>query len=445
MQTLVIYNPQPWTSWLEDMARTMYLTLKEMVIQRKWERFYDVQWVTEPRVLAEHVVRAADSALARRRAEFLVSVTSASARPVVPPTETVAHAAQAESQSVDDEFTDDWSKQKYILGLAGTGKSCYLEKVSGCFEPENTNDEWLFLLYGAHNAGYPFPFGAHSYIVVNYEQCTSGWAILENKNYLAVMTRARAVWDYSPRNVAFFRNLLPATTPIHLVPFGYHPCLKLYRSSIHRRPTSTSIENDDDDHKDAVGRVLETKETAETAAAPTEERPVDVLFYGTTHARRTALLKSIREVGVGVEELMSETTASLLFGCDLWKRIRKAKVVVNIHYYPDSILEVSRILPAVANGALVISEASSDPAMDSMYQQICVIVPPKENFAVICKRFCSDEGLRKATARAHFVALTTLLQQSTLFAGSPACSFLFHHVPSKPTALRVEDDTERSD
>lgn len=80
----------------------------------------------------------------------------------------------------------------------------------------------------------------------------------------------------------------------------------------------------------------------------------DVLFYGDINCeRRKNYLEKL-------SERFSVRVVSDLFGKDLRKEMSKAKVIVNIHYYPGALLETTRIWECISLGHLVVSERSSD-------------------------------------------------------------------------------------
>lgn len=84
--------------------------------------------------------------------------------------------------------------------------------------------------------------------------------------------------------------------------------------------------------------------------------PIDILFYGGMNARRECILKHIinrLQTGYGIKI----TVVNRVFGEDLLKLIAKARVVLNIHYYTNSILETDRIHAALQfENVTVVSE-----------------------------------------------------------------------------------------
>lgn len=80
----------------------------------------------------------------------------------------------------------------------------------------------------------------------------------------------------------------------------------------------------------------------------------DVIFYGdVNNARRQAFLAAL-------EKVCKVKVVGNLFGTKLHKVLRKAKLVVNIHYYEGALLETTRLWECLSLGKFVISERSSD-------------------------------------------------------------------------------------
>jgi GR25 family glycosyltransferase involved in LPS biosynthesis len=85
-----------------------------------------------------------------------------------------------------------------------------------------------------------------------------------------------------------------------------------------------------------------------------EEEDVDVLFYGDiNNERRKKYIEALREK-------YSVKVINNLFGEDLAYELSKAKVVVNIHFYENALLETTRIYECLSNNKIIVSEKSSD-------------------------------------------------------------------------------------
>ena len=97
---------------------------------------------------------------------------------------------------------------------------------------------------------------------------------------------------------------------------------------------------------------------ADQAYVGTEAQPekcYDILFYGDANSspRRLALLNALRKH-------FDVHICSEVFGADIISAIRKARCVINIHYYENALLEVPRIQECLSLGTPVVSESAQD-------------------------------------------------------------------------------------
>ena len=80
----------------------------------------------------------------------------------------------------------------------------------------------------------------------------------------------------------------------------------------------------------------------------------DVLFYGDIHSkRRQQLLKQIAED-------FNLKIAFKVWGEQKFEELSKAKIIVNLHYYENALLESTRIFECLNLGKVIISETSTD-------------------------------------------------------------------------------------
>jgi hypothetical protein len=99
-----------------------------------------------------------------------------------------------------------------------------------------------------------------------------------------------------------------------------------------------------------------------------EEGSIDVLFYGSPNSRRNIILGKLKTHLLRRGYNMTAVTG--LFGKDLIDIISKSKVVLNIHFYENSIFENERIHSALRFPRVrVVSERASetDATMDPIY------------------------------------------------------------------------------
>lgn len=154
------------------------------------------------------------------------------------------------------------------------------------------------------------------WILFNAEQI--GCGVGANPDYIE-MLRQYEVWDYSMLNIDALKKL--GVSAQHC-PLGYSPCLE--------------------------------------RVSPREE-DIDVLFYGSINERRKKVLL----------ELQGKCKLHVAFGKhgqELLDLISRAKIVVNIHYYPTAIHEITRTSYLMANKKFVVSEVGRDKELEAPYR-----------------------------------------------------------------------------
>ena len=159
------------------------------------------------------------------------------------------------------------------------------------------------------------------YICYQMEQTiNSRWL---TDQYFAIMRNALAVLDYSLVNVGYFSQYPDIKKKLFYCPIGL---------------TEESV----------------------PSGLPAEEQNYDILFYGDSHCeRRKAMLDELqKDFSVRIE--------TNLFGEAMLDAIRRSKIVINIHYYKDALLETTRIAEILSLGSsIIVSERSNDPDEDN--------------------------------------------------------------------------------
>jgi len=190
----------------------------------------------------------------------------------------------------------------------------------------------------------PILFGAHllppaarldpSAILFNLEQIVPG-ALWVTQDYIERL-RVHRVWDYSARNISAMERL--GIRKLTHVPLG---------------------------HASVLERI------------PRRDEDIDVLFYGVTNERRTAALRRLSDRGWKVSWING------IYGEERDELIARSRIVVNIHFYEESRLELARCLYLLANGRFVLSETSPDAEESGLAGGMA---------------FCAYEGIEEACA-----------------------------------------------
>ncbi|MBS0268647.1 MAG: tetratricopeptide repeat protein [Proteobacteria bacterium] len=191
-------------------------------------------------------------------------------------------------------------------------------------------------------------------VIINLEQLT-GFDVRSRPIYLSLLSRL-AVWDYSVRNIDALRRLTGSPYVRH-VSIGYAPEL--------------------------------------TRTLPQSEQPVDVLFYGSLNARRQAVLVALGAAGLNVKHLFN------VYGEARDRAIAEAKVVLNMHFYQDSIHEIVRTSHLLANRKAVVSECGPHTEIDDDIRNAMLAVPYDE-LVSNCVALVRDEPRRRALEQRAF-------------------------------------------
>lgn len=203
-------------------------------------------------------------------------------------------------------------------------------------------------------------------IIVNLEQL-AGFNVRAQPTYLSLLKRL-TVWDYSARNIEALKEMTSNPRVRHFR-VGYTPKM--------------------------------------TRHLPTAPQTTDVLFYGSLNARRTAVLQALRRAGLRVNHLFS------VYGPERDLAIADAKVVLNLHFYEDSIHEIVRTSYLLANSKAVVSECGPKTEIDDDIREAVVAVPYR-NIIETCVDLVRDEPRRRDIERRGFEIFAKRDQASIL-------------------------------
>lgn len=218
------------------------------------------------------------------------------------------------------------------------------------------SDRGINILFGAHligSQGEADSVPANT-VLVNLEQVT-GFDVKGRPVYFSLLKRL-PIWDYSVRNIVELRRLTQ------------NPMIRHF----------------------SVGYVPEM-----TRRIPSFEQPVDVLFYGSTNPRRIAVLQGLAKAGLNVKHMFS------VYGSERDQAIAEAKVVLNMHFYEDSIHEIVRTSYLLANSKAVVSECGPKTEIDEDVRHSMFAVP-YEDLVPACVTLVRDESRRRELERQAF-------------------------------------------
>jgi hypothetical protein len=98
------------------------------------------------------------------------------------------------------------------------------------------------------------------------------------------------------------------------------------------------------------------------------KKDIDILFIGNLNNKRRSWLKELTN-----EKYSVKIITNLFFEKSI-EYFARSKIVLNVHYYGgDSILEVTRIIPALENNCVILTEESHDEYYNLIYNDIVKI------------------------------------------------------------------------
>jgi hypothetical protein len=125
---------------------------------------------------------------------------------------------------------------------------------------------------------------------------------------------------------------------------------------------------------------------------PPKDEDVDMLFYGIYNERRLAPLRRLTERGRKVLHVRE------VYGKERDELVARARIVLNIHFYEQSRLEVARCFYLLANGRFVLSEASPDADETGLAGGIAFA--PYERLEETCSWYLEHPAERASVAEA---------------------------------------------
>ena len=111
------------------------------------------------------------------------------------------------------------------------------------------------------------------------------------------------------------------------------------------------------------------------------EKTIDILFIGTLNKRRTTILDRLKNYSGEKELNYKIEIVEKVFNNDLIELIEKSKIVINLHYYPNAILELFRIHDILPYNCKIISElpGDGDDIIVDKYNDIVTFIPVIED------------------------------------------------------------------
>lgn len=204
-----------------------------------------------------------------------------------------------------------------------TAKALYQTlRMAGCAVHLSTSfpvekDDTVYILFGAHEYPVALPKNL-KYIVYQLEQTPTKKEVSSvwNQRYLNILHRAQAVWDYSVVNVKWLRQVWHVPN-VSYVPIGY----------------ASSLE--------------EEKRTK-------QEKDIDILFFGSESDRRNKYMKALEDALGDKCRIVWKKNA--VWDSERNELIARSRIILNLHFAANGLLEIPRLLNVVSNKGFVVSE-----------------------------------------------------------------------------------------
>jgi SAM-dependent methyltransferase len=197
-------------------------------------------------------------------------------------------------------------------------------------------------------------------VVVNLEQLGDRGAPI-GEEYLNLL-RTSAVIDYDVRNLAAYGAKID---DVPIISFQFAPYL---RSS---------------------------------ALVPIQDRPIDLLFFGSINPRRHALFSRIESCGWRIS-----TFEQPLYGPERDQVIRQSKAVFNCHYYETSVFEQARAFHTLSLGTPLVSERTPKTCPPAVYEHAVTWVDDENIESFFQNKFLSQAWQIEAMAQIETFAST---------------------------------------
>jgi len=207
-------------------------------------------------------------------------------------------------------------------------------------------------IFGAH-LGFDATLRArHSCIFVNLEQLGAQGAAVSS-DYLALLAQS-AVVDYDASNVGAYTT---HHDDVPLISFAHAPYL--------------------------TGNGM-----------PIEQRPIDILFFGSLNARRQRLMAEVEASGCRITVL-----EGALYGPERDDLLGQAKAVFNCHFYDTARFEQARAFQCLSLGTPVISERTPATSPPAQFEDAVFWVAPEQLRQFFAQRFVMPSFADEARAK----------------------------------------------
>jgi len=191
----------------------------------------------------------------------------------------------------------------------------------------NNQNNQIYIIFGLNNFNV-YQKLPEKYIAIQLEQ--SGILVSDNTSnwftplYFELLNKAIEVWDYSLTNIQNLKRKIN-------VPMKYVPLLYMKHLAQENNLTTP--------------------------------KDIDIVFIGSLNDRRQNILNQFEEAGLKVYIAKDYN----VWGQERANLLKRTKIVLNIHYYQEAILETARLSYVLSTSeCIVVSERSKDKLLDRL-------------------------------------------------------------------------------
>jgi hypothetical protein len=239
------------------------------------------------------------------------------------------------------------------------------------------------IVFGAHLGFSAALLERYTCVFFNLEQLGAGGAKI-SADYLALLRNTHTI-DYDERNLAAYGRD-PSQVPV--VSFQWAPYL------------------------------------AAPASVPLDQRPIDLLFFGSVNNRRQALFDRIEACGVNVSRFDHP-----LYSEERDEFIRQSKAVFNCHFYETSRFEQARAFHTLSLGTPLISERTVLTFPPAAFEDAVTWVAEDNVESFFKDQFMTPQWQAQAQAQLHAFAATDPCEQWEVAYGY--CEALWRHTEAE--------------
>jgi hypothetical protein len=116
-----------------------------------------------------------------------------------------------------------------------------------------------------------------------------------------------------------------------------------------------------------------------------DDKCIDVLFFGTLSERRLRILAQLEQAGMTVE------TVAGSYADELTPAIRRARIVLHVHFYATGLFPVTRFLQPVAHGVPIVCETSALPGGGDWHRS-GILFADYDDLVQACRSLLASQG-----------------------------------------------------